>query len=119
MAPIPDLFPWKHAAKSFQSCPTLCNPIDSSPPCYGTLCCNVHLTGARPSSGCVLSGKQLAEHLLGVKGEPHLGGPPLTSGLTLVGWGEPSPSTHIPGARPGAAQPDPDLKSTESHCDGY
>ena len=70
---------------------------------------NVHLTGARPSSGCVLSGKQLADHLLGMKGEPHLGGPRLTSGLTLVGLGEPSPSTHIPGARPVAAQPDPDL----------
>ena len=54
---------------------------------------NVHLTGAGPSSGCVLSGKQLAEHLLAVKGEPHLGGPPLTSGLTLVGWG------CLPGAR--------------------
>lgn len=48
---------------------------------------NVHLTGGGPSSGCVLPGKQLAERLLAVKREPHLGGPTRTSGLTLVGAG--------------------------------
>ena len=29
--PLPSLVSWPAAAKSLQSCPTLCNPIDSSP----------------------------------------------------------------------------------------
>ena len=44
----------------------------------------------------------------GCEGEPHLGGPTPISGLNPGGGGAPSPSAHVPGGRPGSAQPDLD-----------
>ena len=90
MAPSPDLFPWKHE-------------------CYGTPCCKCAPHRGRTQQRVCPVRKAAGGASLGCEGGASPWGAAADFWFNAGGLGVPPPSTHIPGARPGASQPDPDL----------